>query len=187
MKRHPALVPLSHDHHAELVQARRLRLASGSDVHEARLEASVQYVAAFADTARHLQLEEEHLFPAFAACGGDSLLLDEVLEEHQELRSLAATLAGQTAAGHASSETMAQLADVLEAHVRREERVLFPLIERTLGDEELRALDLSSSSITAAVDQGGEAPCLADLVCPECGAVEPEHRAECSHASSSRD
>ena len=186
MKRHPALVPLSHDHHAELVQARRLRLASGSDVPEARLEASVQYVAAFSETARHFQLEEEQLFPALATSVGNSPLLDEVLDEHQELRSLAATLAGQAAAGHASSETMARLADVLEAHVRREERVLFPLIERTLSDEALRALDLSPS-VTAAVDQGGEAPCLAGLVCPECGAVAPDHRAECSQAGSSRD
>lgn len=40
---------------------------------------------------------------------------------------------------------MLQLADLLESNARREERELFPLIERTVPDAELRALDLRSS------------------------------------------
>ncbi|HEU5491581.1 MAG TPA: hemerythrin domain-containing protein [Gaiellaceae bacterium] len=146
LKRHPALIPLSHDHHAELVQARRLRLASGSDVAEARVAAAQLYVAAFfTESASHFRVEEEQLFPLLTRDGGSSPLLEQVLSEHQELRRLAATLREEAAAGAASGATMLQLADLLESNARREERELFPLIERTVPDAELRALDLRSS------------------------------------------
>lgn len=152
MKRHPALIPLSHDHHAELVQARRLRLASGSDVAEARVAAAEQYVSAFfTETTSHLRVEEEQLFPLLVRNGGSGPLLTQVLAEHQELAGLASALREEAATGDVSGETMVELADLLDAHVRREERELFPLIERRVPDAELRALDLPSS-VTAASD-----------------------------------
>lgn len=153
MKRHPALIPLSHDHHAELVQARRLRLASGSDVPEARAAAATEYVSAFfTETASHLRVEEEQLFPLLERHAGGSPLLERVLNEHGELRGLASALREEVAAGDVSGETMLQLADLLDAHVRREERELFPVIEQTVPDAELRSLDLPSS-VTAASDE----------------------------------
>jgi len=153
VKRHPALVPLSHDHHAELVQARRLRLASGSDVAEARVAAATQYVAAFfTETVSHFRVEERQLFPLLVRSGGSSPLLERVLAEHQELRGLASALREEAAIGNVGGETMVQLADLLDANVRREERELFPLIEQTVSDGDLRALDLPSS-LTAASDR----------------------------------
>jgi hemerythrin-like domain-containing protein len=153
VKRHPALIPLSHDHHAQLVQARRLRLASGSDVAEARLAASQQYVAAFSpETESHFRVEEERLFPLFVRHFGDSPLLEQVLAERQELGRLASSLAEEVDTGTVSGRSMARLADLLDAHVRREERELFPLIEQAVPDAELSARDLPSS-ITAASDE----------------------------------
>jgi hemerythrin-like domain-containing protein len=152
VKRHPALIPLSHDHHAELVQARRLRLVSGSDVPEARAAAAKQYVAAFfTETASHFRVEEEQLFPLLVRHAGSSPLLERVLIDHQELRGLASALREEAAIGIVSGETMVQLADLLDANVRREERELFQLIEQTVPDVELRSLDLPSS-VTAASD-----------------------------------
>ncbi|HSD11026.1 MAG TPA: hemerythrin domain-containing protein [Candidatus Binatia bacterium] len=152
MKRHPALIPLSHDHHAELVQARRLRLASGSDVAEARVAAAKQYVAAFfTETASHFRVEEEQLFPLLVRHAGSSPLLERVLIEHDELRGLASALREEAATGDVIGETMVRLADLLDANVRREERELFPLIEQTVPDAELRTLDLPSS-VTASSD-----------------------------------
>jgi hypothetical protein len=154
VKRHPALIPLSHDHHAALVQARRLRLASGSDVVEARLAAATQYVEAFPETEEHLRLEEEQLFPLVARSGAGGPLLDSVTEQHEELRGLVATLGEEAAAGEPTAATMLRLADLLEANARREERELFPLIEQAVADDELRALELSSSLTAASVDGG---------------------------------
>ena len=153
VKRHPALIPLSHDHHAELVQARRLRLVSGSEVLEARIAAANDYVAAFfTETVSHFRVEEERLFPLLVRHAGSSSLLERVLVEHRDARSLASALQEEAAIGNASTETMVRLADLLDANVRREERELFPLIEQTVPDAELHALDLPSS-MTAVSDR----------------------------------
>ena len=48
MKRHPALVPLSHDHHHGLVQARRLRRAADEADPERRLATAGEFVGFFA-------------------------------------------------------------------------------------------------------------------------------------------
>jgi hemerythrin-like domain-containing protein len=158
VKRHPALIPLSHDHHAELVQARRLRLASGSDVVEARLAAAAQYVDAFfTEITRHLTVEEEELFPALLRNGGGGALLDRLLAEHGELRRFAASLREQVEAGDAHGDVMAELAGLLEGHVRREERELFPLVEQTVPDDELRALELPACLTGAVLHEDDDA------------------------------
>jgi hemerythrin-like domain-containing protein len=146
------LVPLSHDHHAELVLARRLRLASGSDVAEARLAAASQYLAAFTETISHFRIEEERLFPALVDSGSDSRLVERALAEHEELRGLAVTLREEATAAAVNGETMLRLANLLHANVRFEERELFPLIEQTVPEADLRALDLPSSLTATSTD-----------------------------------
>jgi hypothetical protein len=147
LKRHPALVPLSHDHHNELSEARRLRLASGSDVAEARRAAGEHYVDVFfTEVVGRFRVEEERLFPAYVRHAGTTPLLKRVLDEHRELRSLAEALRSELAAGDASGETLARLAELVEANVRGEERELFPEIERAVPDSELRSLELPESA-----------------------------------------
>jgi hypothetical protein len=53
MKRHPSLVPLSHDHHQSLVHARRLgRAADAAD--DERRTAAADFLRFFStDTVRH--------------------------------------------------------------------------------------------------------------------------------------
>jgi hypothetical protein len=51
MKRHPALVPLSHDHHHALVEARRLRRAADSPESAAAAAAFLRFFAY--ETVRH--------------------------------------------------------------------------------------------------------------------------------------
>jgi hypothetical protein len=41
--------------------------------------------------------------------------------------------------------------ELLDAHIRLEERQLFPLIEELVPDDELRRLELASSDVTCAV------------------------------------
>ena len=69
MKRHPSLVPLSHDHHDALVVAQGLILgrspAPRSDWPTDRRAQVDRVVAFFAQTLRsHFEVEEAHLFPA---------------------------------------------------------------------------------------------------------------------------
>ena len=135
MKRKPALIPLSHDHHHVLAAARRLRLSS--DRANASAGAAVFSRFFAAESVRHFREEEERLFPLVADAEEARPLIVRALLEHQQLHALAARVArGDTA-------PMRDLAELLEAHVRFEERELFPLIERLLGDE-LPTLQLGS-------------------------------------------
>jgi hemerythrin-like domain-containing protein/quercetin dioxygenase-like cupin family protein len=139
MKRHRALVPLSHDHHHALVQARRLR--RGSDGPE-RATVAADFLRFFAtDSVHHFREEEEHLFPH--AVGFDEARdpLTRALLEHQHLHALAGQLKARLHDGDdAPADLMREIGTLLEAHIRLEERVLFPLIERLLDDTRLDGL-----------------------------------------------
>ena len=139
MKRHPALVPLSHDHHKALVEARRLRRAAAGPAPAAAAEAFVRF---FADvTVRHFREEEELLFPSAVDCEEARELLVQALLEHQRLHALATQLRQQLAGGDSLAAIMQQLGELLEAHVRLEERRLFPVIEQRLQEAGLTKLE----------------------------------------------
>jgi quercetin dioxygenase-like cupin family protein len=126
VKRHPVLIPLSHDHHHALAAARRLRLAAERGDASAEAAAFSRFFAE--ESVRHFRDEEERLFPLVAHSKEAQPLVVRALLEHQQLHALARQVAsGETA-------PMGELAELLEAHVRFEERELFPLIERLLGD-----------------------------------------------------
>lgn len=126
MKRHPVLIPLSHDHHHALAAARRLRLAAERGDASAEAAAFSRFFAE--ESVPHFREEEERLFPLVAHSEEAQPLVVRALLEHQQLHALAR----QVASGE--SAPMRELAELLEAHVRFEERELFPLIERLLGD-----------------------------------------------------
>lgn len=150
MKRHPSLVPLSHDHHHALVEARRLgRGADGEDPE--RRAATAGFLRFFStETVRHFREEEERLFPALVGGGGAGAeLLMQALLEHQRVHALVGRLERGLAAGEADAASMRELAGLLEAHVRLEERRLFPLIEAVVSKEALSRLDLATATEVA--------------------------------------
>lgn len=150
MKRHPSLVPLSHDHHHALVEARRLgRGADGED--SERRAVTAGFLRFFStETVRHFREEEERLFPALVGGNGaGSDLLVQALLEHQRIHALVGRLERGLAAGEADAATMRELAELLVAHVRLEERRLFPLIEEVVSEEALSRLDLVTAAEVA--------------------------------------
>ena len=123
MPRTGALLSLSREHHASLVMARAARKAAESDdsaicaAAMTRIEAHWRTVLAahFAQEEQLLQLAKEALDAEFVA---------RILAEHAELRMLAC--------GPCALELVARLrrfGDLLAAHVRYEERVLFPQLQ----------------------------------------------------------
>lgn len=139
VKRHPALIPLSHDHHRALVEARRLRRAADSDDDPA--PAAGAFAGFFtAVSVPHFREEEETLFPLVAASEEARPLVVEALLAHQRLRALVAELSRSVDPRAA----MREIGALLEAHVRAEERELFPLIERLAADR----LGLACRSVT---------------------------------------
>jgi hypothetical protein len=135
MKRSAALAQLSRDHHQALVVAQQLRRATDATAAEAR-EAFLAYWTGHGRL--HFRLEEELLFPAYAGHGDpyDPLVL-RALGDHAMIRHRAHALAATPAVG---ADALEQLGTELAAHVRLEERDVFPLIERVLPTGELKAL-----------------------------------------------
>lgn len=133
MKRHPALVPLSHDHHQVLVVAQQLRRATAATVGEV----AAAFLAAWqSEEEQHFRVEEELLLPAYAVYGdpADPIVM-RMLQDHMLIRRDAERVRKAP-----SVELLHDLGERLAAHVRLEERELFPLIEETIPEPELRAL-----------------------------------------------
>jgi quercetin dioxygenase-like cupin family protein len=134
MRRHPALVALSHHHHRALVAGRRARRAA-EGTHDERIEAARGFLVFFDSHAvEHFRDEEEHVFPLLYEAAPDlpdaPAALVSALLEHAQLRALVRRLRASVADGDASAELLGRVGELLERHVRLEERVLFPLIEQ---------------------------------------------------------
>ena len=135
MKRSDALRPLSHDHHQGLFAALELKRARAETAASAR-RAFIDFFER--EGARHFRIEEELLLPAYARhAGSDEPAIARVLTEHVELRRR-----GQDLQGGAEPDlgALRELGERLERHICFEERVLFPMIEEALPQEELERL-----------------------------------------------
>jgi hemerythrin-like domain-containing protein len=143
VKRTPELRTLSEDHHHGLVQARRLRKAAEGD-QTTSAESTARNFLDFwqKDTALHFRKEEEVLLPVMARYGGDLSRepLVEMIEDHARIRGLVMQLSDEAMGGHVRLETLYEIAERLEAHIRLEERVVFPLIEESLSEAALTEL-----------------------------------------------
>jgi hemerythrin-like domain-containing protein len=91
------------------------------------------------DLAAHFKAEEEALFPAMQKFSGASALLRELLAEHRKLEALAERLRGREVAKLA--DALGAFADLLESHIRKEERELFPLYEKQMSPELAAAVE----------------------------------------------
>lgn len=135
MKRSEALTPLSHQHHQGLFVSLKLKRATTETAAEART-AFLEFFER--EGARHFQVEEELLLPAFARYGEfDHPAVARVLTEHVDLRRRGQDLA---LGREEHLEELRELGERLERHIRHEERVLFPMIEETIPAEELERL-----------------------------------------------
>ena len=123
MPRSGALLSLSREHHSSLVLARAIRQAaeSGDNI---VFTAIMQRIEEHWRTilCEHFAREEQLL--RLAADAVDAESVDRILAEHAELRSLAC--------GPCELDLPARLrrfGELLGAHVRYEERVLFPQLQ----------------------------------------------------------
>jgi iron-sulfur cluster repair protein YtfE (RIC family) len=135
MKRSESLAPLSRQHHQGLFVALRLKRAEPATAVAAR-RAFLDFWES--EGREHFRIEEDLLLPAYARHGAhDHPAVVKVLTDHVDLRRRAADVA---ATESVDPELLHQLGERLERHIRHEERVLFPLIEEALPDDELAAV-----------------------------------------------
>jgi iron-sulfur cluster repair protein YtfE (RIC family) len=130
-KRHPSLIPLSEDHHHGLALALRCRKQSLGQIKPTGgegLRARAEEFLHFYDTelSCHFRAEEEILFPLMREHVPASVTLIEALSrDHNDVRQALPDLK----AGRALAKLIFDLGDLLERHIRKEERELFPLFE----------------------------------------------------------
>jgi hemerythrin-like domain-containing protein len=130
--RHRSLILLSHDHHHGLALALRCRKQALGQLKPMGAEGLRVRAREFRDffiknLANHFRAEEEALFPPLRALMPDSEpIINQLLREHQELRSAIPNLEAETGLG----KVIFDLGDLLERHIRTEERELFPLFEQ---------------------------------------------------------
>lgn len=132
MRRSEALRSLSRDHHQALSIGRDLRRATDA---EAAAERFLEFWNR--EGALHFRLEEEVLLPYWDLLGTvHAEAAERLAREHLQLRSAAL----RVARGTPSLAVVRQLGERLAAHVRFEERELFPRVEADLGTAELERL-----------------------------------------------
>src|SRR5215210_4377232 len=139
MKRHPGLREFSDDHHQGLVHARLLRRAASGD-EGVPTEVARGFLEFWQkDTSGHFRKEEEVLLPVLARYGGDvgQEPVVEMLGQHARIRGLVMQLSDEVTDGGVQPATLRSIGELLEAHIRLEERQVFPVIEEALPEEAL--------------------------------------------------
>ncbi len=136
MKRIQELTPLSKDHHASLVLAKRCKRVAVEDDEDEKQALIQQIVAAFPTRwERHFEIEELTLFPTGKCYPGEIADLIGVLEsEHSQIRALYQKLKG------GDHGVLAAFGELLGDHTRKEERELFELAQRHFSQSELSAV-----------------------------------------------
>lgn len=129
MKRHKSLIALSHDHHHGLRLAQLIK--KGAPEYKdlpIDLNGKIKYTIESWDNELRLHFanEENILFP-FVKNREPKIdqLLNEIISEHIEIKYLVEELAESSK----KEDVLNRLGFKLEAHIRKEERELFPLIE----------------------------------------------------------
>jgi hypothetical protein len=139
LKRDPALVPLSRDHHFALRQALWLRRAAGGSDVAAAARVGRDYLAFHGEELlAHMADEEEIVFPAFEPF--DRTATDRLRREHREIDGLTSRLRARLEEDGDPRPVMAEIASLLDDHVRYEERSYFMAVQERLPPAVLRAI-----------------------------------------------
>jgi hemerythrin superfamily protein len=131
IKRDPAIQPLSRDHHHGLLLCWKIRKGFSKKILPERIKS---YSDWFYKThlIKHFEIEEKYVF---SVLGTDNELVKQALNEHKLLEKLF------TEREESKIEnSLIQISDELEKHIRFEERVLFNEIQNAASEEELKII-----------------------------------------------
>ena len=142
MKRHPALVPLSRQHHDALAVGvfiqRGLRDGAGPRTAE-RLRRQALDVWNL-ELSGHFEVEETVLFPVAREAVSQPETVDRLLREHDGIREAFSAL--EHAGSGELESRLRVLRERLVAHIRFEERVVFEALQDSMAEQDLAELGL---------------------------------------------
>lgn len=149
LKRHPALQPFSRDHYTGLVQAQHLLHATEEDS-SGRCRVVKDFAHAWqAEIQEHFADEEALLLPLMTAAQQQRLRQD-----HDRLREFADQARRQRPDVDPGAGWVHELGQLLNDHIRWEERELFRAIEQVCSDEQLTALERRTAELEARRPRG---------------------------------
>jgi len=134
LKRNKNILILSREHHLGLLFCWKIRQGIKKNI---ELERIKKYVRYFWNNHlhKHFEEEEEHLFLK---------VMDDkctkAIKQHQELRLQFKQMAEANVA--INYDQLSELAESLDVHIRFEERELFPHLEKTIPEYELRQIGI---------------------------------------------
>ncbi|SFT07514.1 hypothetical protein SAMN04487906_2794 [Zhouia amylolytica] len=130
LKRHKALQPLSREHHQGLLLAWKIRNGFQKGVSPKRIKV---YADWFYENhlIPHFKIEENYIFPLL---GSEHEYIDRAIADHQELHLLFEQ-------EYDLDNVLHRIEQKLEEHIRFEERILFPEIQKTTDEEEMNKIE----------------------------------------------
>lgn len=130
IKRSTELAPLSRDHHSGLLLCWKIKTGIQKGIGANRI---AKYVVFYyrAHLEEHFRQEEEYIFPL---PGNEDPLIKKAVAEHGEITGLITQLENEVPTRY---ENLEKLMNLLETHIRYEERELFPYIEQKTDDSRL--------------------------------------------------
>lgn len=146
IKRHPAIVQFSREHHFGLLLTWKIRQGLKNKIDPKRIAGYVLYFFD-EDLKTHFAEEERSLFSKLEDA---DVLKQQALREHVEINGFIDAIR----VNKNSQELLVNLADTLEKHIRFEERVLFNHLQSLLTDAELAALAQEHPEKTTDTDAG---------------------------------
>jgi iron-sulfur cluster repair protein YtfE (RIC family) len=131
IKRSKQLTPLSKDHHDGLLFAWKIRQGLKN---EADVRLIAEYVQWFWKNhlEQHFREEEQILAPHLPA---DNELLKQMFDEHENIEAMI-----HINENIPDATLLSNLAQVIDDHIRFEERVLFPYAEKIVPEKELNSV-----------------------------------------------
>lgn len=139
IKRNENIQPLSREHHFGLLFCWKVRTGLKYGIATERI---IRYVDYFwtEHLQQHFKAEEELLFKKVS-----DPLCDQALQEHRDLKEMISSLVGHSSADEPA--LLDKFATLLGEHIRFEERVLFPHLEKAMSAVQLKEVGDSLSSL----------------------------------------
>lgn len=130
-KRHIALQPLSREHHHGLLLASKIRSGFSKGISPKRMRVYTDWFFEH-HLIPHFEIEEAHIFPILNS-GHD--LIKRALADHRGLRRLFTERDDDV-------KTLSKIEEKLEQHIRFEERILFPEIQKIATETQLKYIEI---------------------------------------------
>ncbi len=141
IKRDKALHILSHDHHHGLILAQLVKKGSPKyknlpETTEGKKDYSIRFYND--ELIKHFEDEEKILLPVVNGKDDEiNNLIEEIITEHKKIKQLINRLDSDEGV----ENTLDELGNILESHIRKEERNLFMKIQEILTEDELTSVE----------------------------------------------